>query len=232
MNITMTRQRDPSQKIRQLLGCWEQSIGDGGLCACNNNPSFDYNIAARWVKAGMKISKQTSFCIIYRCHHPDRTAGAQKPLSGGRSNLPLIDIIPPSAVDIINNTEDKSDDGETWSLNARSFPMTKTLFQKFEQQLHKRIIRQQRCLEVVRNCALGLFANIKHSVVVDDHVASLGEYNHIVNPPTAGSLANRNHTSRRSAANQLLWGWNALAGQWFKDLHCGLFFLALWRVDR
>jgi hypothetical protein len=82
--------------------------------------------------------------------------------------------------------------------------MTKTVFQKFEQKLHKRINRQQRSLEVIRNCALGLFTDYKHSVVVDEDVAFIGEYNHIVNPPAAGSLANRNRTSHRSAANQLL----------------------------
>jgi hypothetical protein len=83
---------------------------------------------------GRDENKHTNqFCVIYRCHHADRTDGAQTPLSGGRSNLPLIDIIPPPAVDIINSTENESDDGETQSLNARSFPMTTTVFQKFEQ---------------------------------------------------------------------------------------------------
>jgi hypothetical protein len=79
--------------------------------------------------------------------------------------------------------------------------MMKTGFQKFEQKIHRRIIRQQRYLEVIRNHALGLFADYKQSVVADEDVAWLPEHDHIVNPPAAGSLANRMRTSSRPAAN-------------------------------
>jgi len=59
------------------------------------------------------------------------------------------------------------------------------------------------------------------SVVTDDDVAWLHEHDRILYPPAAGSLANRKRTSSHPAANQSLWGWNALAGQLLKDLCCG-----------
>jgi len=40
--------------------------------------------------------------------------------------------------------------------------------------------------------------------VSDEDVAWLCEYNYIVNPPTAGSLANKNLSSSYPAANQSL----------------------------
>jgi len=50
------------------------------------------------------------------------------------------------------------------------------------------IIRQQRYLELIRNCDLGLFADSKQSVVGDEDVALLRKYDHTMNSPTAGSL--------------------------------------------
>jgi hypothetical protein len=45
----------------------------------------------------------------------------------------------------------------------------------FEQKLQKWIIRQQQHLEVIRNRALGLFADYEQSVVADEEVAWLCE---------------------------------------------------------
>jgi len=97
--------------------------------------------------------------------------------------------------------EESDDDGETRRPYPRSFPTTKTGSQKFEWKLQKRIIRQQRYLEVIRNRAHGLFADYEQSVVADEDVAWLCKHHHIVNPPAAGSLANRKRTSSRPAAN-------------------------------
>ena len=80
--------------------------------------------------------------------------------------------------------EESDDDGETQPPNARSFPMTKKGFQKFDRKVQKRIIRQQRYLEVIRNRAHGLFADYEQSVVADEVVPWLHEHNHIVNAPT------------------------------------------------
>jgi len=45
---------------------------------------------------------------------------------------------------MINNIGEESDGvAETWCSNERSFPTMKTGFQKFETQLHGRIIRLQ-----------------------------------------------------------------------------------------
>jgi hypothetical protein len=97
--------------------------------------------------------------------------------------------------------EESDDDRETRRPNPRSFPTTKTGFQKFELKLQKRIIRQQRYLEVIRNCALGLFADYEQSIVADEDVAWLRTYDHIVNPLAADSLAKRKHTRSHPAAN-------------------------------
>jgi hypothetical protein len=202
VNAAIAGLPDPSRKIRELWGCLEEPNGDGGPYARNVTPIFDNNTAAGWVQAAMKLSNPTLFCVVYRGQQADGTDGAQTPMRGGRSYLPLDDILPPPAEDMIDDIgEESDDDGETRRPNPRSFPTTKTGFQKFERKLQKRIIRQQRYLEVIRNRALGLFADYEQSVVADEDVAWLREHDHIVNPPAAGSLANRKRTSSRPAAN-------------------------------
>jgi len=124
------------------------------------------------------------------------------PMRGGRSYFPLDDILPPPAKDLIDHiVEESQDDGETRRPNPSSSLTTKTGFQKFERKLQKRIIRQKRYLEVIRNCALGLFAKDEQRVVSDEDVAWLRKYDHIANPPAAGSLANKKSASSRPAAN-------------------------------
>jgi hypothetical protein len=124
------------------------------------------------------------------------------PTCGVPSYLPLDDILPPPAREMIHDIREESDDdGEMWRPNPRSFPTTKTGFQKFEWKHQKRIIRQQRYLQVMQNHALGLLAIYEQSVVADEDVAWLCDHDHIVNPSTAGSLANRQCASSRPAAN-------------------------------
>jgi len=172
VNAAIAGLPDHSRKIRVLWGCLEAPNGDGGPYACNVTPIYDNNTAAGWVKAAMKLSNPTLFCIIHRGQQADGTDGAQTRMGGGRSYLPLDDILSPPAEDMIDDIgEEWDDDGETWRPNSRSFPMTKTGFQKFEQKLQTRIIRQERYLEVIRNCALGLFADYNQSVVADEDVA-------------------------------------------------------------
>ena len=150
----------------------------------------------------MRLSNPMLFCVMYLGQQADGTAAAQIPMRGGRSSHPLDDILPPPAEDMIHDIGEESDDhGKTGRPNPTSFPMTKTGFQKFQQQLQKRIIRQQRYLEVMRNRALGLLADYKQSIVPNEDVAWLPEHDHIVSPLTAGSLANRKHTSSCAAAN-------------------------------
>jgi len=103
---------------------------------------------------------------------------------------------------MIDNIREESDDnGETQRPNPRSFPTTKTGFQKFERKLQNRIVRQQRSLEVIQNRDLGLFANYEQSIVAVEDVAWLRKHDHIVNPPVARSVANRKDTSSHPAAN-------------------------------
>jgi len=202
VNAAIAGLPDPSLKIRELWGCREEPNGDGGPYACNVTPIFNNNAAAGWVRVAMILSNPTLFNVVYRGQQADGTAGGQTPMCGGRSHLPLDDILPPPAEDMIDDIGEESDDvGETLHPNPRSFPTTKTGIQKFERKLQKRIIRQQRYLEVIQNHALGLFADYEQSIVTDEDVAWLQEHDHIVNPPAAGSLANRKRTSSYPAAN-------------------------------
>ena len=140
--------------------------------------------------------------MVYRGPQADGTDGAQMPMRGSRSYLPLDDILPPAAEDRIDNIrEEPDDDGATPRPNPRSFPTMKPGFQKFQRTHQRMIFIPQQYLEVIRNCAFGLFADYEQSVVADEDVAWLCEHDHIVNPPTAGSLANRKRTSSRTAAN-------------------------------
>jgi hypothetical protein len=67
--------------------------------------------------------------------------------------------------------EESDDDGETRCPNPTCCLTRKTGFQKFERKLQRRMIRQQQCLKVIRNAALGLFADYEQSLVADGAVA-------------------------------------------------------------
>jgi len=219
INAVIADLPDHSWKIRKLLGCQEDPAGDGCPYARNDTPICDNNTAARSVKVAMRSSNPTLFCFVYRGRQADDTAGTQMAMCIVSNYLWLDDILPPPAEDMIHNTGEESDDDvETRCPNPTSFPMTKTGFQKYESKLQKTIFRQRRYLEVFRNCALGLFAEYEHSLVADKNVAWLCKHDHIGNPPAAGALANRKHTSSRPAATWSWWGWNGLAGRSFKDL--------------
>jgi hypothetical protein len=113
-------------------------------------------------------------------------------MCGGCSHHSLDDILPPPAKNMIDDIgEESGDHGETWCSNSRCFPTTKTGIEMFEQKLHNRIIRQLQYLEVIRSCALGLFADYEQSLVANEDVAWQRKHKHIVNPLAAGFLANR-----------------------------------------
>jgi len=123
-------------KIRVLWGCWEEPNGDAGLHACNITTIFDNNTAARLVKAEITLDNPIHFCIVYRGQQAYCTSGTQMPMHGGRSYLP------PPADEMINIIrEEADDDAESKRPNRRSFPTTKTCFQKFERKLQSGIIR-------------------------------------------------------------------------------------------
>jgi hypothetical protein len=202
VNAAIASVPDPSQKIQEPWGCREEPNVDGGLYTRNITPIIDNNTAARWVQAAIKLNKQTLFLRHYRGQQSYGTAGAQTPMCGGPRYLPLDDILSPPAKDMIDDIREQSDDdSEMQRTTPRYFPKTNTGFQMFEQILQQRIIRQHQYLQVIQNCDFGLFANDEQRVVADEDVAWLREHNHIVNPPAAGSLANRKHTSSRPAGN-------------------------------
>jgi hypothetical protein len=151
INVVFASLPDSNHKIQELWGCQEEPNGDGGPYTQNVNPIFDTNTTAGWVKVAMILYNPTIFCIIYCGQQANGTAGAQTPLCGGYSYLSLHDILPLPANDMINNIREKLDVGtETRRPNPRSFPTTtKTEFQKSEWYLQRRIIRNQRYLQVI-----------------------------------------------------------------------------------
>jgi len=123
-------------------------------------------------------------------------------MCGGHSYNPLDDILPPLAEDLIDNIgEESNDDSKMGHRNPRRFPTKKTDFQKFERKHQNRIIWQQRYLEVIRNCAIGLCAEYEQCLAPDEDVASLHKHDDIVNLPAAGSVANGKCTSSQLVAN-------------------------------
>ena len=74
----------------------------------------------------MKLSKATLFYVVYCGQQADDTAGLLTPIRGGCSCLPVDDILPLPAEDMIDNIGEESDvDGETRHRNPSSFVMTK-----------------------------------------------------------------------------------------------------------
>jgi hypothetical protein len=98
----------------------------------------------------MKLINPTHLCVVYHRQHANGTDTALTPMHGSRGYLPLDKIPPPRAKDTMDDIgEELHDDREMWRPNPRIFQMTKTGFQQFELKLQKRIIRQQRYLEVI-----------------------------------------------------------------------------------
>jgi hypothetical protein len=96
--------------------------------------------------------------------------------------------------------EESDEEAEMSRPNRSRFPTTKTASQKFKWKLQMRIIRQLRYLEIIRNHGLVLLADYEQSIVADNNVAGLHWHDHTVNPPTAVSLPNMQHTSSCPAA--------------------------------
>jgi hypothetical protein len=160
---------DLSQNILVNWGCGKERNGYGGPYARIVTPIFWNNTAAGQVKAAMKLINATIFLGYLLSPNSRQTS-----LRGGCSFLSQDDILPPPAEDMIEDIREESDhDGDRWRPNRRSFPMTNTAFEKFEPMLPNRIIRQQRYLEVIRNCALGPIADHEQILFPDEDVASL-----------------------------------------------------------
>lgn len=212
---------EPSRSIREHWGCREQSIGEKGPHSHEVTPIFGNNSAARWVMAAMNLNNLKLFHVIHRGQQANSIPCHELHISSGCSyHAPDVNLSPP-AKDIIDNIGDNSnDDPVMHHPNQRSFPTMKRGIHKVELKLHRRGFRQMQFLEGIRNHALGHFSNHKQQVTVEKVVAALRNQDHIVNPPTANSLANRKRTSSRPTANQSLSGRNALAQNLFKDLHC------------
>jgi len=160
VNAAIASLPDHSWEIQVLWGCQEEPNGDGGLHARDVTQILNKNPAARLVKSVMRLSNPTLFCIVFGGQQADGTSGAQTAMGGGHSNLHPNDILPPPAEDIIDDIgEDLDDDAEMRHLNQRNLRTTKSGFQKFISKLQQWIIRQQQYLQVIQNCAFGLFAN-------------------------------------------------------------------------
>jgi len=78
----------------------------------------------------MKLIIVMLFCVVYCGQQADGRAGAQSPMRGNCSYLPLDEILPLPGEDTINHIgEESNDDGEMWHLHPRSILMSKTGFQ-------------------------------------------------------------------------------------------------------
>jgi len=138
----------PSWKSRQLWGCLEQPDGDGGPHTHTVSPIFDENPAAGWVQVAMKLTNPKLFHVIYCGQHSEGISGAQSTLWGGYRYLPLDNILPLRAEDMIDNIEKESDDDdETRHPNRTSFWMTKTCFHQFGKKLPRRITDRRNSLK-------------------------------------------------------------------------------------
>jgi hypothetical protein len=73
------------------------------------------------VKVAMKLSNPTLCCIVYRGQQADCRDGTQTPTHGARSYLPLEDILPPPAEEMIDDIwEESDDDSEMWHPNPKA----------------------------------------------------------------------------------------------------------------
>jgi hypothetical protein len=134
VNCAIDSLPDPSRMISELWGCQEERNRECGGHACNVAPICDNSTSAQWAMLATPWSNPIHFCFIYHSEQANGTAGAQIAMHGGRSNLPLDDILSPPAKDTIEDNGVKlDDDGQTRCSNLRSYRMMKSGFEKFEQ---------------------------------------------------------------------------------------------------
>jgi len=107
MNSAIACLPNCTQKIPKHWGCQEQPNGNGGLHAHNVTPIIDINSASGWVQQAMKSNTPTLFCIIYCGQHTDSTSGSQMPRRGGCSYVPLDNILPPLAKEMIDDIREE-----------------------------------------------------------------------------------------------------------------------------
>jgi len=192
----------PSWKIRKHWGCLEEPTADSAQHIWNGTPIIDNNEGARWEKGTMKLHILWLVGIVDRSQHANGTSDAETDMRGGCCYFPPYNVLPPPAHDIIQDIGDESDDdAEMQCSNQTIIPTMKTGFQKFKSMVERRISRQHQFVDVIRYPVPSLCADYELSAVVDQDVAWLHKYNHIVNPPTLDSLANRKSMSNHLAAN-------------------------------
>jgi hypothetical protein len=126
-------------------------------------------------------------------------------MCSGCRNLIRDDILLLPAQDTIDDVSDElNDPAATRHPNPWWVLTRKDGIQKYDRYLQTRNISHQQYLNVIRNCALGHFANYNQRVVAEDDVAWLLIHDDIVNPPTICSLPKRKHTSSCHGGNYSL----------------------------
>jgi len=171
VNAALTGVPDTSAKIRYRWGFQKESNGDSGQHACNVTPNIDNNTAAGWVQVAMQWINPMLFCVTYPGQQANSTSGAQRPMHGGRCNLPLDDIHQPPAEDMIDHITVELDDYAEMQCPNPRISLTKiTGFQQFDRKVERRNSWQHRYLEVIWNWAIGLFADYQQIVVADEDV--------------------------------------------------------------
>lgn len=202
VNPTIPSLPDPSREIHKLWGCWEEPNADGGLHGRNGTPIDDNNIPAEMVKMAMKLHNPTLFCIIYHGQQADATSRTKPSVYCSHSYLLLDNIHQPPAKKIMNDSREGTDDDcERWLPNPPRFQIPKPDFHQFESQLQTMIIKLEWDIGVNQNHAVRLSAQYEKRVVAEQDVGWLCEHNYNLDPPTAGSLANRQCTTGWASSN-------------------------------
>ena len=107
VNATIAGLPDRSGTIPELWGCRQVPNGDGCPQARNVTPIFVNNTSAGWVQVVMKLINPTHFYVVYHGQHANGTSGAQMRMLGGHSYLPLDEILPPPAENMIDNIKEE-----------------------------------------------------------------------------------------------------------------------------
>jgi len=196
LNTAMAGLRDPSQTIKDLWGCSEEPNADGGPHTRNVSPFIYNNTAGRCVKGAMTFNDPTIVYIVNHTDHAYYASHAQIVICGGCGYRSVVDMLLPAAENMIDDNTEQSDDDDVMQYpNGRCSPTMNNGFYMIEKKLRRRITTQQWHLEVNRYHALALIANYKQNVIANEDVVWQWQHDHIVDPPTPGSLANRNCTS-------------------------------------
>jgi len=222
MNAAIGGLPGPTWIVRDHWGCREEQIRASGLHACNVTQIFKNNTSIRWERRWRNYATQSvdgSFIVL---------------------NMLVLQLVPRLlcmvAVDTFPWMTFANHQPRKWStISGRNrmimvrrstqihdaFQLQTQASKISQRKLEWKMMRQQRYLPVVRNCAPGLVTEFEQIVVTEAAETSQRWHDDIVNCPALGFLPNTTFTSSCEAVYSSLWEWNTLAEWFFKNLRCG-----------